>query len=272
MKIQAISPNFTSQITKTQEEPKTQEQKCVCASCQDALAQQNKVLINKLEEFDPQSLDDFGILETFDKEELMLPTGRIAISELINLSSGSTSEQIRYYENFGELIPYMAQQYSDQAQQMGLNKEQTEQFLKEKEESFVKKYNEDKIKANESVELTAPTTKEHTVYRVIRDHNHPYGIDYFKKIRSLKKGENIKLDTVPIYVSTSGKRTMKNYCGRLGNAILFQIELPKGSKIFKFPTNDGIEQCIMKADSEFEVLEHKEYKDNFRLIKLKYLP
>ena len=90
--------------------------------------------------------------------------------------------------------------------------------------------------------------------------------DYFEKMKSLKIGQDIVLDTIPIYVSSSAKKTIYNY-GDTKDQILFRINIPKNSHILRFPSFDGIEQCIMKSDAKFRVIDNQEYNNNFHYIR-----
>ena len=181
------------------------------------------------------------------------------------------AEPIRYYDKHGELIHYKKREVLDECKYKGLSEEETQQRLEKAKIDFVNEVQRQKGDAIASINSLSPTEKDHTVYRIISAGWTQDSNDYFEIMKKLKKGQNIILDSTPIYVSTSARKTIGNYGGKK-DYILFKINLPKGSKLLRFPSSDGIEQCIMKPDAKFRVVDNEEYNNNFHYITLDYLP
>lgn len=220
-------------------------------------------------EFDVTSLPNIGIDQEFSNTELIPPKGGICLTSIFDLTS-HLAEQIRYYEKHGELIPYKKAQILEECKYNSMSDEETQQRIEQETQAFsdnVARIKEDAVRCLDSL---SPTEKEHTVYRTISKGYSQDSNDYFNRIKELKEGEEIVLDSVPIYVSTSAQKTIGNYGGKNDN-ILFKINLPKGSKLLRLPSSDGIEQGIMKPDAKFKVVENKEFKNDFHLITLDYL-
>ena len=240
----------------------------------DALAAYNRTAINshELEEFDLSNLPDVSLAQEFSDDEAMLPEGGFDISSLFNLSSSYIAEQIRHYDKTGELMPYKVAQIIDECKYNGFDDNQTREYLENAKQNFVDEMNLLKQDAKRAIASISPTTSKHDVYRVINKGYMPNSHEYFEKITSLPAGEKVKLDSVPIYVSTSASKVMKNYGGSGAyDAVLFKIKLPIGSKLFTMSRTDGIEQCMLPPDAEFRVIDNKKYKNNFNLVELEYI-
>ena len=223
-----------------------------------------------LEDFNVEKLPNISLSQEFSSSELIPPKGGICLTSILGLTS-YLAERIRYYEKHGELIPYMRNEILEECKHKELNEEETKQRLEQAKIDFVNEVQRQKKDAINCINTLSPTEKEHTVYRVIsagwtKDSN-----DYFEMMKNIKKGQDVILDSTPIYVSTSAKKTIGNYGGNK-DYILFKINLPKGSKLLRFPSFDGIEQCIMKPDAKFRVVDNEEYNNNFHYITLDYLP
>lgn len=236
----------------------------------EAIANQNRAFINNLQSFNIESLDDFSLDETFDLDELKPLCKGVNISPVLELCYSYITEQLRHIEKTGKLIPYKEQEVIQTAKSMGLNEKETIELLEKTKNEFLDRINILKKQAIDSINQLSPTKAPHNVYRVITNSSAPESRQYFNSINALKKGDSVVLSTTPIYVCTSGKKAMGNY-GRANNATLFKINLPQGSKLLKFPSTDGIDQCIMKPGAKFLVTDNKPYKNNFHQIELDYL-
>lgn len=238
------------------------------------LAGQNAAFI-KVENkntFNTQELEDLGIMDVFEPDE-MIPQGeRINLNSIVDLTTSSFGEQVRHFRHTGKIIPYMLEYYKEEARLNKLEGKEAEDFVQQMCENFINSIEEKKKEAILNIDKNYPTKAPHNVYRVIRMGHSEESNQYFNKITNLNKGENIVLSELPIYVSTSGKKVMQNYgAGGGKDCVLFKIELPVGTKILKFPSTDGIEQCIMKPDSKFEVVDNKKYDNNFHYLTLKHI-
>ncbi len=222
------------------------------------------------QDFNIEQLPNIGIDQEFSKTELIPTTGSIDLTSLLGLTS-YLAEPIRYYDKHGELIHYKKREVLDECKYKGLSEEETQQRLEKAKIDFVNEVQRQKGDAIASINSLSPTEKDHTVYRIISAGWTQDSNDYFEIMKKLKKGQNIILDSTPIYVSTSARKTIGNYGGKK-DYILFKINLPKGSKLLRFPSSDGIEQCIMKPDAKFRVVDNEEYNNNFHYITLDYLP
>lgn len=191
------------------------------------------------------------------------------LTNILNLSGSYLTQQIRYYEKHGELIPYKKDSITEECRYFGMSDEEIQQKIDEETKAFVDMVKASKEDVIQSINSLSPTEKDHTVYRIISKGYNEDSYNYFEKMKNLKPGEEIVLDSTPIYVSTSAKKTVGNYGVGHGN-ILFEIKLPKGSKLLRFPSIDGIEQCIMKPNAKFKVVDNKEYKNDFHYITLAY--
>lgn len=259
---------------------KTEEEEfcpnCDITTSSEILANQNKILIKQTkapEIFDIETLEDKKSDEVFSCDELMPLNGGINISPILEMGYSYMVEQIRYYEATGELIPWKIAQLLDEAKYMGLSDEETKEFIQGAKEKFVKELEEKKKLVKDEIDTISPTVSSHQVYRVIKDNYEEIPHKYFEKVSNLKKDEEAILNSAPMYVSTSAKKTIQTYGGGMPhNGVLFKINLPEGSKLLKMPSNDGIEQLIMKPDAKFRVVDNQEYKDNFHLIELDYIP
>lgn len=218
----------------------------------------------ELEEFDISKLPQTKIDEEFAPDECV---GSYNISCITNLASQFMTEQIRHIEQTGEIIPYKKENII--AENKGCSEEEIQEKLDEAKEEFLDYFDREKQTAINEINKVSPTTQDHTVYRIINNFSGDSD-KYFEKINSLKEGDETTLDSAPLYVGTAPAGLMKAY-GSAHDGVLFQIKLPKGSKLAKFPSYDGINQLLMKPDSKFKVIENKEYKDNFRLINLEYI-
>lgn len=222
------------------------------------------------EDFNVEKLPNIGLEQEFSRTELVPLTGSVDLMSLLGLTS-YLAEPIRYYDKHGELIHYKKREVLDECKYKGLNEEETQQRLEQAKIDFINEIQRQKEDAIASINSLSPTEKAHTVYRVISSGWTQDSKDYFDMIKTLKKGQEITLDSTPIYVSTSAKKTIGNYGGNR-DYILFEINLPKGSKLLRFPSSDGIEQCIMKPEAKFRVVDNEEYNNNFHYITLDYLP
>lgn len=222
------------------------------------------------EDFNVEKLPNISLNEEFSSDELIPPKGGVSLMSILDLASYLT-EQIRYYEKHGELIHYKRNEVLENCKNQGLNDEETQACLEQAKKDFEAQIKTMKEDANNCINSISPTEKEHTVYRIISRGWSKDSNDYFEKMKSLKIGQDIVLDTIPIYVSSSAKKTICNY-GDTKNQILFRINIPKNSHILRFPSFDGIEQCIMKPDAKFRVIDNQEYNNNFHYITLDYLP
>lgn len=255
MEVNSINttPKFYSLSNKMQQKSKTNSiqfkgKDDFGADYDSALKNQNMYIVKKslqMQPFDVSTLEDRTLGETFSYDELA-PWGSINgeyFTQLRNLASTGYSQKIRKLEKNRQTIS-----------------EEDKKFIND-----MKKYKENGIK---EINMHSPTTKEHSVYRVITDENK----DYFNKINSLKPGEEVVLSSCPIFVGTSGKKVMDDY-GWLQNSTLFKIVLPEGSKlVVTGGSNDKEGELIMKPDAKFEVLSNEEYANNFHVVELKYIP
>ncbi len=223
-----------------------------------------------LEDFNVEKLPNISLSQEFSSSELIPPKGGICLTSILGLTS-YLAERIRYYEKHGELIPYMRNEILEECKHKELNEEETKQRLENAKIDFENEVQRQKEDAIASINSLSPTEKPHTVYRVISAGWTQDSNDYFEMMKNLKKGQDVILNSTPIYVSTSAKKTIGNYGGKR-DYILFRINLPKGSKLLRFPSSDGIEQCIMKPDAKFRVVDNEEYNNNFHYITLDYLP
>ena len=223
-----------------------------------------------LEDFNVEKLPNISLSQEFSSSELIPPKGGICLTSILGLTS-YLAERIRYYEKHGELIPYMRNEILEECKHKELNEEETKQRLENAKIDFENEVQRQKEDAIASINSLSPTEKPHTVYRVISAGWTQDSNDYFEMMKNLKKGQDVILNSTPIYVSTSAKKTIGNYGGKR-DYILFRINLPKGSKLLRFPSSDGIEQCIMKPDAKFRVVDNEEYNNNFHYITLEYLP
>lgn len=243
-------------------------------SSSEALANQNMVLLKRpkpLEKFDIESLPDEKSKDVFALDELAFPVGGASISETLELASQWKAEQVRYFEATGELIPWKTRQLVEEAQYQGLSPEETKDYIQKEKEKFAKEIEEKKELSNKEIDVFSPTTKPHSVYRVITNNCDEITKKYFDKINALEQNDEVVLSSVPMYVSTSPKKVMQNYGTNSSGGVLFKVNLPEGSKLMNLPSGDGIEQLIMRPDSKFKVVENKEYDNDFRTIELDYL-
>ena len=243
-------------------------------SSADALANQKMIIVKKpktLEKFDVESLPDEKSKDVFAPDELAFPPEGVSITETLNLGYSYMAEQIRYFEATGELIPWKTRELLEQAQYLGLNAEETKEFIQNEKEKFTKEVEKQKELSNKEIDVFSPTKAPHSVYRVITSNPNEITKKYFDKINALKSGNEVVLSSIPMYVSTSAKKVMQNYGVNPSGGVLFKINLPEGSKLMNLPSGDGIEQLIMRPDSKFKVVETKEYDNNFRTIELDYL-
>ncbi len=221
----------------------------------------------ELSEFDVAMLPDARLDDEFDILEGISASG-LNLSCLTNLSSQYMTEQIRAIENTGRLIPY--KEAAVREEKKHCSEEEINACLEEEKKIFLEKFSEEQAEALKEIEKVNPTVKPHTVYRIINNYHNPDNESYFDRINALKSGDEIILDKSPLYVSTSPAGILKNY-GSTQNGVLFQINIPKGSKLVKFPSMDGINQLLMKPEAKFIVKDNQEYKNNFRLITLDYI-
>ena len=220
----------------------------------------------ELEEFDISQLPNINSDDEFEIREGISDTG-LNLSCLTNLASQYMTEQIRAIENTDKLVPYKERNIREENRYC--SEDEINALLEEEKERFVNYFEEEKDKAIKEIDKVNPTTKPHTVYRISNDFN-PDSKCYFDKINALKPGEETTLDKAPIYVGTSPAGLLKTY-GMAQNGVLFKINLPKGSKVAKFPSMDGINQLLMKPEAKFTVVDNQEYKNNFRVITLDYI-
>ena len=222
------------------------------------------------QDFNIEQLPNIGIDQEFSNNELVPINGSVNLTSILGMTY-SSAEPIRYFEKHGELIPYKRNLILEECQYKGLSEEETQHKLDNAKIDFKNEVKKQKEDAIATINSLSPTEKEHTVYRVISAGWTQDSNDYFEQMSKLKKGEQVVLDTTPIYVSTSARKTIGNYGGKK-DYILFKINLPKGSKLLRFPSSDGIEQGIMKPDAKFRVVDNEEYNNNFHYITLDYLP
>ena len=240
------------------------------------LSEYNKVLVAPINDDRPllniDNLPDKSIEEEFEEEELKLLKGFISLSDIMSLTYSYIVDEIRHLEETGELLPYVEQQYRDECIQNRFTKEETEQFINDKKRKFEDEIQIKRQKAIDEINTTAPSIKPHTVYRVIKQSSTPESKQYIERIKNLKEGDKIELNTTPIYVSSSAKKVMKNYGGGcMKDTVLFKINLPVGSKLLKLPCGDKIEQCIMKPKSKFIVASNQMFQNGPYLITLNYV-
>lgn len=277
--IQALPIKFSSLGFKGNEEKKCNNS---CEHCReeallgtlDAVAAQNKGFVtgknDDLEEFDTSTLGNKSIEDEFSTQEMAINGKRLPMNAVLNLIYSCW--EIRYYEQTGELVPYKTKELLEKCRYKGLNCEQTQEYIQQAKDDFAAKTNSTKIQAIKDINLSAPTLEEHTVYRILNKPYEDYDKKSYEQIRKYSPNEIVKLSSSPIYVSTSAKKTINNYGGkRAKDGILFEIKLPKNSKLLKFPSGDGIEQCIMKPDAQFKVIKNEQYKNNFTKITLEYI-
>ncbi len=220
--------------------------------------------------FNADKLPNVGIDQEFSRTELVPESGSISLKSLFDMTS-YLADEIRYFKKHGELIPYRQEEILESCKRKGLNEDDIKHSIEEETKAFAQKIEFLKDDVISTVNTLTPTEKEHTVYRTIskgwtKDHN-----DYFDWISKLKKGEEVVLDSSPIYISTSAKKTLGTYGGSK-DYVLFDIKLPKGSKLVRLSSFDGIEQGIMKPEAKFRVIENEEYNNNFHYISLEYIP
>ncbi len=220
--------------------------------------------IEKPEKFDISILPIVTIDDEFAHDECI---GSYNISCITSLASQFMTEQIRHIQQTGEIIGYKKENIINENR--GCTQEELQQKLDEAKEEFVDYFNEEAQKATEEIDKVSPTRTEHTVYRIVNNLTEE-SEKYFDKINSLQKDDEVILDSAPIYVGTNPIGLLKTY-GTVHDGVLFKIELPKGSKLAKFPSYDGINQLLMKPNSKFKVIDNKEFQDNFRVIGLEYM-
>lgn len=144
----------------------------------------------------------------------------------------------------------------------------TNKFMsKEKIESFTKPYTiEDVIRiTDEDFKRFRSLENKLTVYRGIRMPDKDNGVLYnrFQQAINLKKGDTFYM---PEYAFTAdGIETAETYTGVNNKGILFEIELPKGTK-----TNMDSSYHILPRASKFECLSNEE-TDDYYLIKIKLI-
>ena len=138
---------------------------------------------------------------------------------------------------------------------------------KEKIESFTKPYTvEDVLRiTDEEFRRLRPLKSKLTVYRGIRKPDEENGVLYnrFQQAINLKKGDVFYM---PEYAFTvDGIEIAETYTGVNNKGILFEIELPKGTK-----TNRDSSYHILSRASKFECLSNEE-TDEYHLIKIKLI-
>lgn len=217
-----------------------------------------------------QTLPDVKIDEEFSKTELVPNKDEhVNLQDVFDLIA--FAQKIRHFEQTGEMPQYQKDMIIEECKYNGLSEEETNLKLREETNNLSSQIKQMKENSINAINSLTPTEQTHEVYRIIGQGYSRETFEYFQKIKNLKSGDSVILDPTPIYVSTSAKNIVNTY-GGLKDSILFNINLPTGSKLIKFPPTDGINQAIMKPDSKFKVINNETYKDNFHVITLEYLP
>ena len=137
---------------------------------------------------------------------------------------------------------------------------------REKIESFTKPYTiEDIIRiTDEEFKRLRPLTNKLTVYRGIRMPDKDNGVLYsrFQQTINLKKGDTFYM---PEYAFTADIETAENYTGVNNKGILFEIELPRGTK-----TNMESSYHVLPRASKYECVSNEE-TDKYYFVKVKLI-
>ncbi len=275
MEISAIG-NLNSNCKSNKSEAK--DKKCGCPICEeiqasslDAMAAYNQAVIKP--RFNPDFLPDKSLESEFDGNELCTKDIKdFSFYPIGEMADTFTKNCIRKFESNGELPWSNRQSVEEKYERMGIRSEEEKQrMLQEEMEQYAKTIKSLTDRVNEEMSKIPPTTKEHTVYRIITDDYSPSYKNIQTELSSLDIDDEFILDNCPIYVSTSGQKVMKNYGLSARDGFLFEIRLPKGSQLYKFP-HDGIEQCIMKPQAKFKLIDKQEYANDFTYMILEYIP
>ena len=137
---------------------------------------------------------------------------------------------------------------------------------REKIESFTKPYSiEDVIRiTDEDFKRFRPLRNKLTVYRGIRMPDKDNGVLYsrFQQAINLKKGDTFYM---PEYAFTAAIETAENYTGVNNKGILFEIELPRGTK-----TNMESSYHVLPRASKYECVSNEE-TDEYYFVKVKLI-
>ena len=137
---------------------------------------------------------------------------------------------------------------------------------REKVESFTKPYTiEDVIRiTDENFKRFRSLEKKLTVYRGIRMPDKDNGVLYnrFQQVLNLKKGDTFYM---PEYAFTGCIETAETYTGVNNKGILFEIELPRGTK-----TNMESSYHVLPRASKYECVSNEE-TDEYYFVKVKLI-